>query len=140
MQTTSNTSTGRVPMPLVLRINAGLSVVLGALMLSATWSGLYDALEIPQPRPWVYAQILGAALLGLAWIAWHAASDVAQTRVVAQGLAIVDLAAFAIIAVWLFSDDVGIPSSGSLGSWIFDITAVVIAVLGVLEARAFRRA
>ncbi len=32
----------------------------------------------------------------------------------------------------------GIPSSGSLGSWIFDITAVVLAVLGVLEARAFR--
>lgn len=140
MQTTTTTGrTGRVPMPLVLRINAGLSVVLGVLMLAATWGGLYDALEIPQPRPWVYAQILGAALLGLAWIAWHAARDAAQTRLVAQGLAILDLAAFAIIAVWLFSDDRGIPSSGSLGSWIFDVTAVVLAVLGVLEARAFRR-
>jgi len=59
---------------------------------------------------------------------------------VAQGLAIVDLIGFVIIAVWVFSDDRGIPSSGSLGSWIFDVTAVVLAVLGVLEARAFRRA
>jgi hypothetical protein len=140
MQTTTNAgSTSRVPMPLVLRINAGLSVVLGLLLLAATWGGLYDALEIPQPRPWVYAQILGAALLGLAWIAWHAATAPAATRLVAQGLAIVDLIGFVIIAVWVFSDDRGIPSSGSLGSWIFDVTAVVLAVLGVLEARAFRR-
>jgi hypothetical protein len=140
MQTTATTGrTGRVPMPLVLRINAGVSVVLGLLMLAATWDGLYDALDIPQPHPWVYAQILGAALLGLAWIAWHAASAPDATRVVAQGLAIADLVGFVIISVWVFSDDTGIPSSGSLGSWIFDVTAVVLAVLGVLEARAFRR-
>ena len=126
-------------MPLVLRVNAGVSVVVGVLMLAATWDGLYDALDIPQPRPWVYAQLLGAALLGLAWIAWHAASAPAATRVVAQGLAIADVIGFVIISAWVFSDDAGIPSSGSLGSWIFDITAVVLAVLGVLEARAFRR-
>jgi hypothetical protein len=140
MQTTATTGrTGRVPMPLVLRINACLSVVLGVLMLAATWDGLYDALDIPQPHPWVYAQLLGAALLGFAWIAWRAAGAPAATRVVAQGLAIADLIGFVIISVWVFSDDTGIPSSGSLGSWIFDVTAVVLAVLGVLEARAFRR-
>lgn len=140
MQTAADTGhTRRVPMPLVLRVNAGVSVVVGLLMLAATWDDLYDTLDIPQPRPWVYAQLLGAALLGLAWIAWHAASAPAATRVVAQGLAIADVIGFVIISVWVFSDDAGIPSSGSLGSWIFDITAVVLAVLGVLEARAFRR-
>lgn len=139
-EATAGTRSTRIPMPLVLRIDAVLGVVFGAVMLAATWEGLYDALEIPQPRPWVYAQIGGAALIGLSWIAWHAAKDPAQTRLVAQGAAIVDIGAFVIIAVWVFSDDVGIPSSGSLGSWIFDITAVALVVLGILSARAFRRA
>lgn len=130
---------GLVPMPLVLKVNAGLSVVVGLLLLAATWEDLYDTLDLPQPRPWVYGQLLGAALVGLAWISWRAARDPAQTRLVAQGLAIVDLAGFVIIAVWVFSDDVGIPSSGSLGSWIFDLTAVALLVLGIIEARAFRR-
>ena len=126
-------------MPLVLRVNAVVSVLFGVVLLAATWEGLYDALDIPQPRPWVYAQLLGAVLLGLAWIAWRAASDDAQMRLVAQGCAILDLLGFVIIAIWVFSDDVGIPSSGSLGSWIFDITAVALLVLGIIEARAFRK-
>jgi cytochrome bd-type quinol oxidase subunit 2 len=127
-------------MPLALRVNAVVSAVFGVVLLAATWEGLYDTLDIPQPRPWVYAQLLGAALLGLAWIAWRAAAaDEAQTRLVAQGCAILDLVGFVIIAIWVFSDDVGIPSSGSLGSWIFDITAVGLLVLGIIEARAFRK-
>jgi hypothetical protein len=135
---TAATSTKGVPMSLVLRVNAVLSALLAIVMLAATWDALYDALGIPQPRPWVYAQLLGAALLGVAWIAWRVATDPGPRRVVAQGLAIADLVGFVIISVWVFSDDRGIPSSGSLGSWIFDVTAVVLAVLGVLEARAFR--
>jgi hypothetical protein len=139
MPETNHVRPGRVPMPLVLRVNAVVSVVFGVVLLAATWEGLYDALDIPQPRPWVYAQLLGAALLGLAWIVWRAAADAAQVRLVAQGCAILDLLGFVIIAIWLFSDDVGIPSSGSLGSWIFDITAVGLLVLGIIEARAFRK-
>ncbi len=50
-----------------------------------------------------------------------------------------NLVTFVCISVWLFSNDRGIPSSGSLGSWAFDVTAVVLAVLGVLEARVFWR-
>jgi hypothetical protein len=126
-------------MPLVLRINAVVSLVFGVVMLAATWTGLYDALDIPQPRPWVYAQLLGAVLVGLALLVWRAANDAAQTRLAAQSLAVMDAIGFVVISVWVFSDDVGIPSSGSLGSWIFDLTAVTLAVLAALEARAFRR-
>ena len=68
-----------------------------------------------------------------------ASGNPGERRVVAQALAITNLLGFVIIAVWVFSDDVGIPSSGSLGSWIFDVTAVVMLVLGIVEARAFRR-
>lgn len=128
----------RIPASLVLKVNVGLGVAFGVLMLAATWADLYDMLDIPQPRPWVYAQLFGALLLGAAWMAWKAADDPAQRRTVAQGLAIFDAIGAVVIGVWVFSDDVGIPGSGSLGSWIFDLTAVGMAVLAVLQARAFR--
>lgn len=128
----------RIPMPLVLKINAAVSLLLGAVMLAATWKDLYRELELPLPRPWVYAQLLGAVLVGLAVIVWHAASNPEHTRIAARGLAIMDAIGFVVIAVWVFSDDPGVPSSGSLGSWIFDLTAVGLATFAMLEARAFR--
>jgi len=131
--------TTRIPMPLVLKVNAVTSLLLGVVMLAATWEELYEELELPVPRPWVYAQLLGAVLIGLAVIVWHAASNPDHTRIAARGLAIMDTIGFVVIAVWVFSDDPGVPSSGSLGSWIFDLTAVGLAIFAALEARAFRR-
>ena len=66
---------GFVPMPLVLRVNAVVSVLFGVVLLAATWEGLYDALDIPAAAPVGLRALLGAVLLGLAWIAWRAASD-----------------------------------------------------------------
>ncbi len=128
----------RIPASLVLKVNVGLGIGFGALMLAATWGGLYDALDIPQPRPWVYAQLFGALLLGAAWMAWKAADDPAQRGTVAQGLAIFDAIGAVVIVVWLVSDDAGVPDGGSLGSWIFVATAVAMAALAVLQGRAFR--
>ena len=136
-----NTATqrlSRIPASLVLKLNVGLGIGFGALMLAATWGGLYDAFDIPQPRPWVYAQLFGALLLGAAWMAWKAADDPAQQRTVAQGLAIFDTIGAVVIPVWLVSDDVGIPDGGSLGSWILILTAVGMGALAVLQGRAFR--
>ncbi|MEX0666348.1 MAG: hypothetical protein WD598_16460 [Acidimicrobiia bacterium] len=133
------TSSTRIPMAVVLKANALVSLVFGVLMLAATWEDLYAELDIPVPRPWVYAQLLGAVLVGLAYVAWQAARDEGQTRFVARGLALMDAIGFVVISVWVFSDDPGVPSSGSLGSWIFDLTAAGLAILAVLEARAFRK-
>ncbi|MEX2267082.1 MAG: hypothetical protein WEA75_00200 [Acidimicrobiia bacterium] len=133
------TSSTRIPMAVVLKANALVSLVFGVLMLAATWEDLYAELDIPVPRPWVYAQLLGAVLVGLAYVAWQAARDEGQTRFVARELALMDAIGFVVISVWVFSDDPGVPSSGSLGSWIFDLTAAGLAILAVLEARAFRK-
>ena len=54
-------------------------------------------------------------------------------------VAITNAIAFVSIAVWLFSDDRGIPSAGSFGSWVFDVFDVTLAVLAVLAGRAFYR-
>ncbi|MFO7590401.1 MAG: hypothetical protein R6X23_05815 [Acidimicrobiia bacterium] len=139
MDATTN-RTSRIPASMVLKINIGLGVGFGVLMLAATWADLYDTLDIPQPLPWVYAQLFGALLLGAAWMAWKAADDVAQGRTVAQGLAIFDAIGAVVIIVWLASDDIGVPDGGSLGSWIFIATAAGMAVLAVLQGRAFRHA
>jgi Na+-transporting NADH:ubiquinone oxidoreductase subunit NqrB len=130
---------GLVPLPLVLRINAIIDVVVGVVLLAATWDGLYEELDTVGPVPWIWAQIAGGLLLGFAYLTWRAADDPAAARPLVQVLSILNIGGFALIAVWLFSDDHGIPSSGSLGSWVIDIIAVVTLVLGIMELRAFRR-
>jgi len=122
-------------MTLVLTVNAVVALVLGVVLLAATWTGLFTHLSKFRPVPWIYAQLAGAAFLGLAWMLRAAPTDPASRRTLTQGAAIVNLVAFVCISVWLFSSDRGIPSAGSAGSWAFDVTAVTLAVLGVLEAR-----
>jgi hypothetical protein len=128
-----------LPMPLALRANAVLAAVVGLAFLAATWKELYDELDSFRPVPWVYAQIAGGALLGLAYLAWAASTRPELATFVARAAAITNVIAFACIAIWLFSDDEGIPSSGTLGSWIFDVVAVTLLVLAIVEARAFRK-
>ena len=59
---------------LVLRAAAAAAGLVGLLLAVASWDGLYDTLDLPQPVPALLAQVGGAGLLGLAWILWSAAS------------------------------------------------------------------
>lgn len=52
----------------VLQANAVLDFVAGLLLLSGTWDGLWDALDLPQGRPALFMQVGGAALLGFAYL------------------------------------------------------------------------
>lgn len=131
---------GLVPTPLVLRVNAVLDAVVGILLLAATWKSLYEELDTIRPAPWLWAQLAGGLLLGFAYLTWRASADPEAARPLIQVLSVLNVVGFALIAVWLFSDDVGVPSSGTLGSWLIDIVAVAILVLGILETRAFRKA
>jgi hypothetical protein len=134
------TRPSRIPMPLVLRVNAAIDVVLGFVLLAATWEDLWEELDTIPPAPWIWAQIAGLALVGIAALTWRASSLNDETsQLLTRMLAVVNIVAFVQIAIWLFSDDVGVPDSGTLGSWVIDVVAVVTLVLGILEARAFRR-
>ena len=128
-----------VPMALVLTVNAVVSAVAAVVLLAATWKGLFEHLSKFRPIPWIYAQLAGAAFLGLAYLCWRARHDAVLRPVVARAVAITNAIAFVSIAVWLFSDDRGIPSAGSFGSWVFDVFDVTLAVLAVLAGRAFYR-
>jgi hypothetical protein len=135
---TAPTKSTRFPMHGVLRVNSVVAVIVGFVLLAAPWSEPYEQLNDFRPVPWIYAQLAGAALLGFAWVLWRASGAGPMERLAAQGAAIANLLAFVCIAIWLFSDDEGIPGSGTFGSWTFDAVAVILLVLGILEARAFR--
>ena len=62
-------------MPLVLAVNAVVALVLGVVLLAATWTALFTQLSKFRPVPWIYAQLAGAAFLGLAWMLRAAARD-----------------------------------------------------------------
>jgi len=128
----------RAPMSVVLRINTFVAIVVGMVLLAAPWSEPFEHLNDFRPVPWIYAQLAGAALIGLAWMLWRASRDDDAQHLVAQGAAVLNIVAFVCIAIWLFSDDRGIPGSGSFGSWTFDAVAIIFLALGILEARAFR--
>ena len=130
---------GLVPMPVLLRVNATIDTVLGVVLLAATWNGLYEELDSIGPVPYIWAQLAGGLLLGFAYLTWRASRDPDRARDLIQVLSVLNIAGFVVIGIWLFSDDTGVPSSGSLGSWLIDIVAVVILVIGIMETRAFRR-
>jgi hypothetical protein len=126
-------------MSVVMTVDAVVSALAGVVLLAATWADLFEHLSKFRPVPWIYAQLAGAAFLGLAYLAWRARHDPVLRPVVARAVAITNAIAFVCIAVWLFSDDRGIPSAGSFGSWAFDVFDVTLAVLAVLAGRAFYR-
>ena len=73
-------------------------------MLASSWDALFEFLGLPgaESRPF-YAQLLGAALVGLAIVEWLVAGRPGQ-REVARGVAVGSaLAALALIVVWLLS-------------------------------------
>jgi len=130
-----------VPLPVALRINGGVYAVAGVVLLAATWTSLYEGLDSSRPAPWIYAQLAGAALVALAFLCAMAATRNGDAqRLVAGAAAAFNGIGFVCVSVWLFSDDRGIPSSGTLGSWVFDVFAVVILVLGIIEGLACLRA
>ena len=129
-----------VPLPIALRVNAVIYAISGAALLAATWKSLYEELDSFRPMPWIYAQLAGAALLALAYLCAAVAKRDGEARtLVTRTVAVLNVATFACIGIWLFSDDKGIPSSGTLGSWVFDVLAVVLLVLGIIEGRAALR-
>lgn len=120
------------------RVAAVVSALLGALLLLGTWDGLYSRLDLPQALPALGPQIGGLGLLGLAFLTWSAAANLALRRPVAIAGALFYLGSAAVIAGWLIfreKIDLGIGNGG----WVVLIVAAVLfALLGAALARAAR--
>lgn len=121
----------------VLQANAAFELVAGLLLLTGTWDGLWDALDLPQGQPALFVQVGGAGLLGFAYLLWRAADEPPLRAPVALAAAAADGLAALVVLFWLvpgeLPDDVG-----ALGTILLIALVVVLAVFTVLKARIAR--
>jgi hypothetical protein len=126
----------------VLVINALIFVAFGVLFLLTPWPGLYGALQLDSIRvqPAFAGQLLGIALVGLAWLAFHAAVDGALTVRVARVSGHVEWLAGVVVLVWLLG--LHSPQVDGFGQMSAAVVGIVLLVLGfgsVRLASAVRR-
>lgn len=109
---------------IVLVADAVFSALVGLLLLAGTWDGLYDALDLPQAQPALFAQVGGAVLWGMAYLLWLAARTPALMVPVARASALASGLAAAVIVAWLINGELGIDA---LGKVLLIAAAVLLA-------------
>lgn len=122
----------RLPPKLVLRLDAICDAGLALFLLASSWDALFEFLGLPVPKPALYAQLLGAALVALAIVEWLIAGRPGQ-REVARGVAVGSFLAAALIVVWLVSGR--LPADGH-GEAILWFVAAFLLLEGALHARS----
>jgi hypothetical protein len=120
---------------LVFRLDAACDAALALFLLAATWDDLYEFLGLPVPKPALYAQLLGAALVALAIAEWTLAGR-PGSRELAGAVAVGSGLAAAIIVVWLLSGRVQGDAHGEVILWF---VAAFLALEAGLHARTWLR-
>jgi signal transduction histidine kinase len=113
----------------VLIIDALLLLAFGLLFLLTPWTSLYNALQLVQTQPALVGQGLGIALIGLAWLAFHASIDGALTSTVAKVIGHVNWLTGLLMLVWLIG--MHRPELTGFGQLVAVLTAVVLVVVGL---------
>ncbi|SAL72535.1 hypothetical protein AWB74_04357 [Caballeronia arvi] len=119
----------------VLVVNALIFVAFGVLFLLTPWPGLYGALQLDSIRvqPAFAGQLLGIALVGLAWLAFHAAVDGALTARAARVSGHVEWLSGVVVLVWLLG--LKTPQVDGFGQVSAAVVGIVLLVLGLGSVR-----
>lgn len=107
----------------VLFFDALFDLALGAVLLLAPFATFYAALQLPQPQPALYGQLLGFTLLGVAWLLAQAAFRGQLTVPVARMAGPVNLACALLIAAWLIFFDLPVQGAGRI--WLGLLAAML---------------
>jgi hypothetical protein len=118
---------------IVFWVDALFSALTGWLLLAGTWDGLYDALDLPQARPAIFAQTGGAVLWGVAYLLWLGTRTDALMLPLARASAIMNGLAAGVVIAWLINGGLGIDT---LGKVLLVATAVLMAVFTALYLAA----
>lgn len=110
---------------IVLLADALFSVLVGLLLLAGTWDGLYDALDLPQAQPALFAQVGGAVLCGVAYLLWLAARTPALMVPVARASALMSGISAGVVLAWLINGELGIDA---LGTVLLALAAAVLVL------------
>ncbi|AGW90623.1 MULTISPECIES: hypothetical protein [Cupriavidus] len=120
----------------VLFFDALVDLLLGILLLMSPFTTLYAALQLPQPQPALFGQLLGVALVGLSVLLWQAAFNGQLTVPVARTAGYVNLASALLIIGWMVFLELPLEGAGKI--WLPTI-AVVLAFFAVVQIPAARR-
>lgn len=113
----------------VLFLDAALNLALGVLLIVSFWSSLYAAIEVPAPSPVLYAQALGVAFIGVAWLQWHATVNGQLTATVAKVTGHINWVIGAFVLGWLISGQLAVTGGGKL---LMPALGAVLLVVGAI--------
>lgn len=113
----------------VLFLDAALNLALGVLLIASFWSSLYAAIEVPAPSPVLYAQALGVAFIGVAWLQWHATVNGQLTSTVAKVTGHINWVIGAFVLGWLISGQLPVTGGGKL---LMPALGGVLLVIGAI--------
>ncbi|BAX57970.1 hypothetical protein [Burkholderia stabilis] len=125
----------------VLIIEAVLLLAFGVLFVLTPWQSLFNALQLANVQPAMLGQAFGIALLGLAWLAFHAAFNGDLTAPVARSVGHVYWLTGALTIVWSLGTGSGpaLAAAGRVLSVVAGGALIVLGLGGVRLASAVRR-
>ncbi|MBY4693795.1 hypothetical protein K6W21_06745 [Burkholderia latens] len=114
----------------VLIVDAVLLLAFGVLFVLTPWQALFDALRLANIQPAMLGQAFGIALLGLAWLAFHAAVNGDLTAPVARAVGHVNWLIGVLTVVWSLGTGNG-PALAAAGRVLSAMAGIVLIVLGL---------
>ncbi|GLC90621.1 hypothetical protein Tamer19_00290 [Cupriavidus sp. TA19] len=120
----------------VLFLDALVDLLLGVLLLLSPFTTLYAALQLPQPQPALFGQLLGVALVGLSVLLWQAAFNGQLTVPVARTAGYVNLASAMLIIAWMVFLELPLEGAGKI--WL-PTMAVVLLFFAAVQIPAAKR-
>jgi len=122
----------------VLFFDALLELLLGILLLMSPFTTLYAALQLPQPQPALFGQLLGVATIGLSWLLFQATINGQLTVAVARTTGYVNLVSAVLVAAWTLFLDMPVQGAGKI--WLLTLAAVLIffAIVQIPAAKKVR--
>lgn len=121
---------------LVLFLDAAVALCVGLVLLASPMTSVFGALQLPQPEPAMYGQLLGVTLIGLAWLLWQATINGQLTTAVAQVVGHVNLAVAVLVIAWLLFFHLPVEGAGRI--WL-PTFAAVLAAFSAVQIPASRR-
>ncbi|MGU7780355.1 hypothetical protein [Burkholderia sp. PU8-34] len=124
----------------VLVVDAVLLLAFGVLFVLTPWRALFDALQLANVEPAMLGQAFGIALLGLGWLALHAAVNGDLTAPIARVVGHVNWLTGVLTIMWAIgSHGPALAAAGQALSAAVGAVLVVLGVGGVRVAAAVRR-
>jgi hypothetical protein len=117
----------------VLVINALIFLAFGVLFLLTPWTALWASMHLVTVQPPFVGQLFGIALIGIAWLAVHAAIDGALTATAAKVSGHVEWLSGLVMMVWLLG--LHTPELTGFGQVVAALVGVAMLVLGLGSVR-----